>query len=197
MPIPPLPHGGDHRPQVTALVREALTAWLVIAAAGTALLMASPPDDSYTWVWPGMVLFGLGAGFVLAPATAASISRVPHEVAGMAGASVNMFRQLGNVLGAGVLGTILTAHFSAMLPERLAGAGVPSGVAAQVESAAAHGGHAPAGAGAIAATIARGVAGAFTDSLRPGWLIVTVCALVLAAVLTFVLVAEKTAAHRK
>ncbi|WP_205830004.1 MULTISPECIES: MFS transporter [unclassified Microbispora] len=176
--------------------RSMLTAGLVIAAAGTELLMASPPDDSYAWVWPGMVLFGLGAGFVLAPSTAASISSVPHEAAGMASASVNMFRQLGNVLGASVLGTILTAHFSAVLPERLAGAGVPSGVAAQVESAVAHGGHAPAGAGAMGATIARGVAGAFTDSLRPG-LIVTVCALVLAAVLTFVLFAEKSAGHRK
>lgn len=113
-------------------VRTTLTVGLIIGAAGSLLLVESPSNDSYAWVWPGMVLFGVGAGFVLAPTTAASIASVPHEAAGMASASMNMFRQLGNVLGASVLGTVLATRFATLLPERLTGSGVPSAVVDQV-----------------------------------------------------------------
>lgn len=174
-------------------IRTTLTVGLIIAAAGSLLLMASPLDDSYVWVWPGMALFGIGAGFVLAPTTAASIASVPHEAAGMASASVNMFRQLGNVLGASVLGTVLATRFATLLPERLAASGVPSAVVDQVKGAAAQGGLASVG-GALGDAITRGIAGAFTDSVRLG-LVVTAVALALTAVLAYVLVGRNAAVH--
>jgi DHA2 family multidrug resistance protein-like MFS transporter len=62
---------------------------LVIAAAGALALLASPPGSSFTRVWPGMVLFGIREGLVLAPATAAAVVSVARERAGMASAAVN------------------------------------------------------------------------------------------------------------
>ncbi|HYZ56019.1 MAG TPA: hypothetical protein VE733_21315 [Streptosporangiaceae bacterium] len=69
--------------------RTLLTGRLVIAAAGALALLASPPGSSFTRVWPGMVLFGIREGLVLAPATAAAVVSVARERAGMASAAVN------------------------------------------------------------------------------------------------------------
>jgi MFS family permease len=79
--------------------RILLGAGLLTAAGGALALLATPPGTSYTLVWPGLVLFGLGEGLVLAPTTAAAVGSVAPERAGMASAAVNMFRQVGNVLG--------------------------------------------------------------------------------------------------
>jgi sugar phosphate permease len=54
-------------------------------------------------------LFGTGLGLVLPPATAAAVISVPHQEGGMASATINMFRQVGNTLGASITTTILTS----------------------------------------------------------------------------------------
>ncbi|GAA2541493.1 MFS transporter [Winogradskya consettensis] len=98
-------------------LRVMLGGGLLITAAGAALLLITPAHQSYAHVWPGLVLFGLGEGLVLAPVTAAAVASVGAERAGMASAALNMFRQIGSVLGTSILGTILTSHFASKLAE--------------------------------------------------------------------------------
>lgn len=157
-----------------------LSAGLVVTAIGAVCLLATPAGASYGAVWPGMVIFGLGEGLVLAPTTAAAVTSVAHERAGMASAAVNMFRQLGNVLGTSIIGSLLTSNFAHILPQRLISAGVSAPVADRVAAAAGHGGTAPAPKGPEGIAIQHAVARAFTDSVHKGLIVTAVVLLIVA-----------------
>ncbi|MFF0465654.1 MFS transporter [Streptomyces mexicanus] len=158
-----------------------LSAGLVVTALGAVCLLATPANASYEAVWPGMVIFGLGEGLVLAPTTAAAVTSVGHDKAGMASAAVNMFRQLGNVLGTSIIGSLLTSHFAHILPQSLRRAGVPAPVAAHVAHAVSDGSSAHSPDGAEAAAIGHAIAHAFTDSVHIG-LMVTAAVLIVVAI---------------
>jgi EmrB/QacA subfamily drug resistance transporter len=57
---------------------------------------------------PGMLLGGLGMSSVMAPASAAAMSGVPVDRAGVGSAVLNSSRQLGGSLGIAVIGAIMT-----------------------------------------------------------------------------------------
>jgi DHA2 family multidrug resistance protein-like MFS transporter len=65
-----------------------------------------------------LVVLGVGFGSLIAPATAAAMNSVAPAQAGMASGTVNMFRQLGGVLGTSVLGSILTSQLASGLLTR-------------------------------------------------------------------------------
>jgi EmrB/QacA subfamily drug resistance transporter len=65
--------------------------------------------ESYWSLLPGMLLGGLGMGSVMAPATAAGMSGVPVDKAGVGSAVLNSSRQLGGSIGIALLGAIM-AH---------------------------------------------------------------------------------------
>ncbi|MCF6476480.1 MFS transporter [Nonomuraea sp. MG754425] len=56
---------------------------------------------------PGMLLCGVGAGAVFAPANALAMREVPPELNGAASGVVSTLRQVGTVLGTTVIGAIL------------------------------------------------------------------------------------------
>jgi MFS family permease len=58
---------------------------------------------------------GLGMGAVMAPATESIMSVVPREKAGAGAAVNNSVRQIGGALGVAILGSVLTASYSAHL----------------------------------------------------------------------------------
>ncbi|GAA4846393.1 hypothetical protein GCM10023403_05860 [Pseudonocardia benzenivorans] len=171
-----------------------MTVGLVVSAGGAFLLLAAGTDYAYAHVWPGFAIFGFGMGLVAAPTTAAAVVSVPPQQAGMASGTVNMFRQLGNVLGASILGTILTSRFTSELPGELAGNGVPAPVAAQVAAAASSGGT-PSSAlpVSLAARVAESVGSAFTTGFHTGAIVAGVV-LVVVAVPTALLVRQRAAA---
>jgi MFS transporter, DHA2 family, methylenomycin A resistance protein len=80
---------------------------LLLSALGMILLSRIDAHTSYGWIWPLLLLTGLG----LAPATpalvAAATSSVPPERAGMASAINNTARQGGGAFGVAVLGGFL------------------------------------------------------------------------------------------
>ena len=88
------------------------TGLLLTAAAATAMLWQEPTTD-YVVTGTAMLLFGIGAGLLLPPATATAVVSVPHQEGGMASATVNLFRQVGGTLGASITGTILTSTIAA------------------------------------------------------------------------------------
>ena len=66
-------------------------------------------DQTYLSLFPGMLLGGVGMATVMSPATAAALSGVPVDKAGVGSAIVNTARQVGGSLGIALMGAIV-AH---------------------------------------------------------------------------------------
>ncbi|HEX8005565.1 MAG TPA: hypothetical protein VF482_03960, partial [Trebonia sp.] len=158
----------------------ALTAGLVITGAGALALLATGPFTGYDLLWPGLLVAGAGSALLVAPSAAAAVNSVPALQAGMASASVNMFRQLGAVLGPSVLGTLVTTRFPRYLEQRLSNAGIPSSTAAQITAGAVHGKTAASLPPSLAATVADSAARAFTDATHVGLLVAGIVLLAMA-----------------
>ncbi|MEU6219428.1 MFS transporter [Streptomyces sp. NPDC047022] len=83
--------------------------------------------SNWTALVPGLVLVGIGTGFVSPTVAGAALTSVPPERAGMAGGAANTVRQLGYALGVAAFGTVLTSRMRDTLPsdaaDTLAGGG--------------------------------------------------------------------------
>ncbi len=66
-------------------------------------------DEGYASLLPGMLLGGFGMASVMAPASAAALSGVPVDKAGVGSAVVNTSRQVGGSVGIALMGAIM-AH---------------------------------------------------------------------------------------
>ncbi|MGW3285216.1 MFS transporter [Streptomyces sp. NPDC001002] len=157
-----------------------LTAGLVAMGAGALTLLSVGPFDGYGAMWPGLLVAGIGGGLLVAPSSAAAVSSVPALQAGMAASAINMARQLGNVLGPSVLGTIVTTRFPDNLRGRLVDAGIPASDADRVVAGAAHGGGGAGLPASLARTVAEAVPQAFTDAVHRGLLVGGITLLVVA-----------------
>ncbi|HSZ40916.1 MAG TPA: MFS transporter [Trebonia sp.] len=157
-----------------------LTSGLLLMGAGALALLATGPFDGFTSMWPGLLLAGVGSGLLVAPSTAASVNSVPRLQAGMASAAVNMFRQLGSVLGPAVLGTIVTTRFPRNLTSRLVSAHVPPATAHQITAAAVRGATGASLPAPLTRTVAASAAAAFTDATHFGLLVGGIVLLVMA-----------------
>ncbi len=159
--------------------RLTLTAGLVLLGGGALALMWTDAGADYSRMWPGLLLAGIGSALLVAPSTAAAVNSVSPLQAGMASATVNLFRQLGAMLGPAVLGTIATSRFPALLSQRLVDEGVPRASAGELAAAAAHG-QVPAGDGATLALLTRAVPEAYSEALHTSFLTGAVVLLVIA-----------------
>ncbi|TMM05148.1 MAG: MFS transporter [Actinobacteria bacterium] len=96
--------------------KATISAGLLLSAAGTLLMLTQQPTTSFALTAVFLTVFGAGIGLILPPATAAAVISVPHREGGMASGTVNMFRQVGNTLGASITGTIVTSGLASRLP---------------------------------------------------------------------------------
>jgi DHA2 family multidrug resistance protein-like MFS transporter len=145
-----------------------LATGLAAMGAGSLAILATGPATGYGDLWPGLLIAGIGAALLTAPSAAAAVNSVPRLQAGMASSSVNMFRQLGSVLGPSILGTLVTTRVPHYLQQRLTAAGIPGPEASRITAAAAHGGSSATLPPALANTVAASAAGAFTDAIHLG-----------------------------
>ena len=78
------------------------------------LLIFSRLDTGSTYwaILPGLVVMGIGMAMTMTPTTAAAMSSVPRDQAGVGSAVLNSMRQVGGSLGIAVTGAIV-AHVSA------------------------------------------------------------------------------------
>jgi len=91
--------------------RVVLTAGMLSAAAGLALLTGVRPGGTYlAQVLPGGVLSAFGLGLGLVPATIVAVQGVPAAQSGLASGLLNTSRLVGGALGLAVLTTIATSH---------------------------------------------------------------------------------------
>ena len=97
-------------------VRPVLTAGMLSAAAGLALLSGVHPGGSYfAVVLPGGVLGAAGLGLSLVPATIAAVQGVTSAQSGLASGLLNTSRLAGGALGLAVLSTIAASHTKGQL----------------------------------------------------------------------------------
>ena len=91
--------------------RVVLTAGMLSATAGLALLTGVKPDGTYlAQVLPGGVLSAFGLGLALVPATIVAVQGVPGPQSGLASGLLNTSRLVGGALGLAALTTLATSH---------------------------------------------------------------------------------------
>lgn len=71
------------------------------------MLTTLSPTTSFTRLFVAYVIFGIGFGMVNAPITNTAVSGMPASQAGVASAVASTSRQIGQVLGVGVVGSAL------------------------------------------------------------------------------------------
>jgi len=104
-------------PRAGALTDRVGSRWLV--AAGMSLLAVMlfyytqlGANESFWVLLPGLLLGGTGMGMTMTPVTAAAMSAVAVDKAGVGSAVLNSARQVGGSLGIAVMGAIVAAGIS-------------------------------------------------------------------------------------
>jgi EmrB/QacA subfamily drug resistance transporter len=147
---------------------RALLAWAgVMLAGGTAVLAFEQPGSPYILLAGAYVLVGLGLALVNPPITHAAVSGMPAAQAGVASAIASSTRQLGNVLGVAVLGSMLTSLLAARLITLVHASDLAASTRRQLLVASRHGAllHIAAARGHARALLD----GAFVDASHAGW----------------------------
>jgi EmrB/QacA subfamily drug resistance transporter len=94
--------------------------WLMGAGmtltAGSLVVFSRLGLDSGFWnMLPGLLMGGFGMAMTMTPMTAAAMSAVPVDKAGVGSGVLNTFRQVGGALGIAVMGAILTSQSTSAL----------------------------------------------------------------------------------
>jgi EmrB/QacA subfamily drug resistance transporter len=179
------------------LTGRVATRWLIgpgflVIGIGLLLMRGTAPGDDWTHLLPGLIVAGIGAGFVNVPLASTAVGVVEPARAGMASGINSTLRQVGIATGVAALGSILATEASNSVASHLSRTPL-AGRAHSLAQAASNGSI----AGALHAVPAhlRGVAAGaaragFIDGLNSVVLIGAVVALA-AAVLTFVLIRQR------
>ncbi len=93
-----------------ASARGIATSGLAVVAGGSLLLSRATPAASYVVdLLPGLLVVGLGAGMVFVAVSAAAMSNIPDQHAGMASGFMMTGHEIGAALGVAVLSAVATA----------------------------------------------------------------------------------------
>jgi EmrB/QacA subfamily drug resistance transporter len=87
--------------------RWLLTIGMTLVAVQLLYLSRVGVHETYLGLVPAMVLGGVGMAFVMSPGTAAAMSGVPVDKAGVGSAVVNTSRQVGGSVGIALMGAIM------------------------------------------------------------------------------------------
>jgi MFS family permease len=86
----------------------AQTGAFIMLAATLTLAVGISNDISYLMLGGCLAALGLGLGLSFGPASTAAIESAPRELAGAASGTNSMMRYLGSIIGAGILGSVLS-----------------------------------------------------------------------------------------
>jgi MFS family permease len=92
--------------------RPLVTAGLVVVGGSLFLFSRMGAHESFWGLLPAMLLGGVGMSVSMAPTTAAAMSSVRPDKAGVGSAVLNSMRQVGGSLGIAVMGAIVAASAS-------------------------------------------------------------------------------------
>jgi EmrB/QacA subfamily drug resistance transporter len=107
-----------------------------LVGGGLLLMRGITPGSTWTHLLAGMIVAGVGAGFVNVPLAATAVGVVEPARAGMASGINTTFRQVGTATGVAALGAIFASHIRASVTHTLqpivgahAAAGIGHGIA--------------------------------------------------------------------
>ena len=152
--------------------RAPMTYGLILAGGGLLFMgVMLQADTSYLKMLPIFVLMGHGMGATMAPMTAAVMSSVGPQRAGLGSAMTNTSREVGGVFGIALLGTILTTKLRSALVPAIAGLGLSAPQQAAISAMAGHGTLEPSVLARLGLTPAQGagVQHAFGTSFMSGF----------------------------
>ena len=99
--------------------RIAVTAGTLIATAGVAVQAAFVDGGSYVPTGIGLLLFGLGAGVAMPPATEMIMATLPPARAGVGSAVNDTVREFGGALGVAVVGSVAATSYTTSMHREL------------------------------------------------------------------------------
>jgi EmrB/QacA subfamily drug resistance transporter len=114
--------------------RAPITVGLGLTTISLVGLIGLDEGSSFWSLCPSLVGIGLGVALVVVASTEAIIANAPIDEAGLAGGLQGIAVQLGGVLGSSILGSILAARVTGVLPGEIARHGLPASVAAGVNA---------------------------------------------------------------
>src|SRR6185312_5784966 len=97
--------------------RWLMTGGLTLLSGSLLIFAQLQPDSTYWSLLPAMLLGGVGMAITMTPMTAAALSSVPVDKAGVGSGMLNTFRQVGGSLGIAVMGAILASGSNAALAD--------------------------------------------------------------------------------
>lgn len=174
-------------------VRALVGGGLILVGIGLLLMRGLTASSSWTALIPGLVVAGVGAGFVNPPLASTAVGVVGPEQAGMASGINSTFRQIGIATGIALLGTLFSSRLTGSVTHAVSG--TPFAGHAGMISAALRGGQArqlferarQQGHAAMLEQVARG---GFTSALNHILLVAAILTLV-SGVVAFVLIRGK------
>src|SRR5581483_138097 len=92
--------------------RPLVASGMIVLAGSLFLFSRMSAHESFWGLLPGMLLGGFGMAIAMAPTTAAAMSSVRPDKAGVGSAVLNSMRQVGGSLGIAVMGAIVAASAS-------------------------------------------------------------------------------------
>jgi EmrB/QacA subfamily drug resistance transporter len=113
-------------PRIPIVAGMTLAAVALFGLSG--LSATSSPDDTIVW----FLLLGLGLSPVMVGATDVIVGNAPVEMAGVAGGLQSTAMQVGGTLGTAVLGAVMAARISSLLPASWQAAHLPPLTATQL-----------------------------------------------------------------
>lgn len=93
-------------------------------------------DTTAASLAPALIVTGIGMGMTFSPMTAAAMRDVPPRVAGSASGVLNTTRNIGQVLGIAILGSVLQTRMGVHTVDGLAPLGLSSGLVDQIKELA-------------------------------------------------------------
>ncbi|MGN6250199.1 MAG: MFS transporter [Marmoricola sp.] len=121
-------------------VRALIGVGLVLVSVGLFLMRGLSASSSWTALVPGLVVAGIGAGFVNPPLASTAVGVVSPDRAGMASGINSTFRQIGIATGIALLGTLFSSRLTSAVAEQVSG--TPYDGKAEMISTALRGGQA-------------------------------------------------------
>ncbi len=105
----------------------------LIIAAAFFLLMWPSVDQSYWTHWlPGILVYGIGLGFLVVPITSLGLQALPSNRSGIASGVNNAASRLGQMLSVAILGAVMVGRFRSGLASRIAPLGLPEQAEAEL-----------------------------------------------------------------
>jgi EmrB/QacA subfamily drug resistance transporter len=172
----------------------------LLSGAGLLCLAHITASESYADIFWRLSLTGIGFGLMLSPLSAAALSAVPNNRAGLASSVANTTRQTGTVVGIAILGAFVQAR--AVASSTAALHFLPASVAAPLAAALGRGGPRAAlptllPAGLTAARLHQTAGQAYVTGIRFSFLVSAIVLLAAGAMAALFLGARRTPAHRK